>query len=204
MAILLHRRDQCHGHFPAPPARVPVRPHSACSGRPPAPETIRPSLWFLRMPRLQGPPMALGLTQKVVLVRGARHGSPVHIPIVSKARFPTLLQPETPAGNYCPRTVLASNPSTFSRDRTSVWRPIHARRRRFGSDQKLLRLTFRITGARGYPKSGLVSSRPRNQQLARRWLNLATETTLELFHKVGIPTLHLANPLPVNPVAAQA
>ena len=39
-----------------------VRPHSACGGRPPAPETIRPSPWFLRMPQLQGPPLALGLT----------------------------------------------------------------------------------------------------------------------------------------------
>ena len=39
-----------------------VRPHSACGGRPPAPETIEPSPWFLRMPQLQGPPVALGLT----------------------------------------------------------------------------------------------------------------------------------------------
>ena len=39
-----------------------VRPHSAWGGRPPAPETIRPSPWFLRMPQLQGPPLALGLT----------------------------------------------------------------------------------------------------------------------------------------------
>ena len=39
-----------------------VRPHSACGGRPPAPETIKPSPWFLRMPQLQGPPVALGLT----------------------------------------------------------------------------------------------------------------------------------------------
>ena len=37
-------------------------PHSACGGRPPAPETIKPSPWFLRMPQLQGPPMALSLT----------------------------------------------------------------------------------------------------------------------------------------------
>ena len=39
-----------------------ARPHSACGGLPPALETIRPSSWFLRMPQLQGPPMAQGLT----------------------------------------------------------------------------------------------------------------------------------------------
>ena len=39
-----------------------VRPHTACGGRPPAPEAIKPSPWFLRMPELQGPPMAAGLT----------------------------------------------------------------------------------------------------------------------------------------------
>ena len=39
-----------------------VRPHSALGGKPPAPETIKPSSWFLRMPQLQGPPMAQGLT----------------------------------------------------------------------------------------------------------------------------------------------
>ena len=39
-----------------------VRPHSACGGRPPAPKTIKPSPWFLRMSELQGPPMAVGLT----------------------------------------------------------------------------------------------------------------------------------------------
>ena len=39
-----------------------VRPYSACSGRPPAPKTIKPSPWFLRMPQLQGPPMAMSLT----------------------------------------------------------------------------------------------------------------------------------------------
>ncbi len=39
-----------------------VRPHSAWGGRPPATETIKPSPWFLRMPQLQGPPLALGLT----------------------------------------------------------------------------------------------------------------------------------------------
>ena len=38
------------------------RVHSACGGRPPAPETIKPSPWFLRMPQLQGPPLALSLT----------------------------------------------------------------------------------------------------------------------------------------------
>jgi aryl-alcohol dehydrogenase-like predicted oxidoreductase len=33
------------------------RPHGAYSGLPPAPETIKPSPWFLRMPQLLGPPM---------------------------------------------------------------------------------------------------------------------------------------------------
>ena len=32
-----------------------VRPHSACGGFPPAPEAIKPSPWFLRMPVLHGP-----------------------------------------------------------------------------------------------------------------------------------------------------
>ena len=39
-----------------------VRPHSAFGGQPPAPETIKPSSWFLRMPHLLGPPIAQGLT----------------------------------------------------------------------------------------------------------------------------------------------
>ena len=39
-----------------------VRPHSASGGRPPAPEAIKPSPWFLRMPQLHGPTMAAGLT----------------------------------------------------------------------------------------------------------------------------------------------
>lgn len=39
-----------------------VRPHSAYGGLRPAPETVKPSPWFLRMPQLQGSPMALGLT----------------------------------------------------------------------------------------------------------------------------------------------
>ena len=39
-----------------------ARPHSACGGLPPAPEALKPSPWFLRMPQLQGPPMAAGLT----------------------------------------------------------------------------------------------------------------------------------------------
>ena len=34
-----------------------VRPHGAYGGLPPAPETIKPSPWFLRMPQLLGPPM---------------------------------------------------------------------------------------------------------------------------------------------------
>ena len=39
-----------------------VRPHSACGGFLPAPEAIKPSPWFLRMPVLHGPPQVLGLT----------------------------------------------------------------------------------------------------------------------------------------------
>ena len=39
-----------------------VRPHSVYGGLPPAPETIKPSAWFLRMPQLLGPPVAQGLT----------------------------------------------------------------------------------------------------------------------------------------------
>jgi hypothetical protein len=39
-----------------------VRPHSSWGVRPPAPETIKPSSWFLRMPQLLGPPMAQRLT----------------------------------------------------------------------------------------------------------------------------------------------
>ena len=35
------------------------RPHSACGGFPPAPEAIKPSPWFLRMPVLHGPPQVL-------------------------------------------------------------------------------------------------------------------------------------------------
>jgi serine/threonine protein kinase len=37
--------------------RHTVPPHGAYSGLPPAPETIKPSPWFLRMPQLLGPPM---------------------------------------------------------------------------------------------------------------------------------------------------
>ena len=32
------------------------------TGFPPAPEAIKPSPWFLRMPVLHGPPQVLGLT----------------------------------------------------------------------------------------------------------------------------------------------
>ncbi len=43
-----------------------VRPHSALGYRPPAPEAVRPSSWFLKRPSLLGPPdrlrMAVGLT----------------------------------------------------------------------------------------------------------------------------------------------
>ncbi len=43
-----------------------VRPHSALGYRPPAPEAVRPSSWFLKRPSLLGPPdrlkMAAGLT----------------------------------------------------------------------------------------------------------------------------------------------
>jgi hypothetical protein len=39
-----------------------VRPHSACGGHSPAPEAVKPSPWFLRMPQFIDPPMAAGLT----------------------------------------------------------------------------------------------------------------------------------------------
>jgi len=39
-----------------------VRPHSAYGGLPPAPETTKPSPWFLRMPQLVGPQLSRGLT----------------------------------------------------------------------------------------------------------------------------------------------
>ena len=39
-----------------------ARPHSALGGLPPAPEAVKPSPWFLRMPHLLGPPMAAGPT----------------------------------------------------------------------------------------------------------------------------------------------
>ena len=56
-----------------------VRPHSACGGFPPAPEAIKPSPWFLRMPVLHGSPQVLGLTSDVVPLLGAgqfrSHGS---------------------------------------------------------------------------------------------------------------------------------
>ena len=39
-----------------------IRPHSAYRGLPPAPETVKPADWFLRMPQLLGPQMAQGLT----------------------------------------------------------------------------------------------------------------------------------------------
>ena len=39
-----------------------VRPHSACDRLPPAPETIKPSPWFLQMPQLIGPPIVQDLT----------------------------------------------------------------------------------------------------------------------------------------------
>ena len=52
-----------------------ARPHSAWGGLPPAPETIRPSSWLLRMPQLLGPPMAQCLTYGVVPNLGARHST---------------------------------------------------------------------------------------------------------------------------------
>ena len=39
-----------------------VRAHGAYGGLPPAPETIKPSPWFLRMPQLLGPPGPQSLT----------------------------------------------------------------------------------------------------------------------------------------------
>ena len=41
---------------------LPFTFHSACGGFPPAPEAIKPSPWFLRMPVLHRPPQVLGLT----------------------------------------------------------------------------------------------------------------------------------------------
>ena len=49
-----------------------VRPHSASGGRPPAPEAIKPSPWFLRMPQLHGPTMAPGLGNCIPLARRVR------------------------------------------------------------------------------------------------------------------------------------
>ena len=49
-----------------------VRPHSACGGFPPAPEAIKPSPWFLRMPVLHGPPQVLGLTYGCGTTLGGR------------------------------------------------------------------------------------------------------------------------------------
>ena len=57
-----------------------VRPHSACGGRPPAPEAIKPSPWSLRMPELHGPPMAVGLTWDVVSHWGARQRNSCEYP----------------------------------------------------------------------------------------------------------------------------
>ena len=54
------------GHSPEQIDRV-------LGGFPPAPEAIKPSPWFLRMPVLHGPPQVLGLTQDVVPLLGAGH-----------------------------------------------------------------------------------------------------------------------------------
>ena len=40
----------------------PARKEPELDGFPPAPEAIKPSPWFLRMPVLHGPPQVLGLT----------------------------------------------------------------------------------------------------------------------------------------------
>ena len=53
-----------------------VRPHSACGGFPPAPEAIKPSPWFLRMPVLHGPPQLLGLTLGCAAALGGRSSGP--------------------------------------------------------------------------------------------------------------------------------
>ena len=80
-----------------------VRPHSVYGGLPPAPETIKPSAWFLRMPQLLGPPVAQGLTYGVVPYRGARQ-LPVghldvtaHQPVVSSSNNTYALMAETGA-----------------------------------------------------------------------------------------------------------
>ena len=52
-----------------------VRPHSACGGFPPAPEAIKPSPWFLRMPVLHGSPQVLELTLGCGTALGGRSGS---------------------------------------------------------------------------------------------------------------------------------
>ena len=52
-----------------------VRPHSACGGFPPAPEAIKPSPWFLRMPVLHGPPTGAGTNIGCGTALGGRSGS---------------------------------------------------------------------------------------------------------------------------------
>ena len=62
-----------------------VRPHSACGGFPPAPEAIKPSPWFLRMPVLHGPPQVLGLTYGCGTTLGGRSVWSVCSPIAPSA-----------------------------------------------------------------------------------------------------------------------
>ena len=63
-----------------------VRPHSAWGGLPPAPEAVKPSSWFLRMPQLQGTAdgstsnigsgTTLGGTSRGAREHAARHAHP--------------------------------------------------------------------------------------------------------------------------------
>ena len=68
-----------------------VRPHSACGGFPPAPEAIKPSPWFLRMPVLHGPPQVLGTNIGCGTTLGGRS--------VMKWAVAMGLRPDNPAGD---------------------------------------------------------------------------------------------------------
>ena len=52
-----------------------VRPHSTCGGFPPAPEAIKPSPWFLRMPVLHGPSTGAGTNIGCGTTRPSRDGA---------------------------------------------------------------------------------------------------------------------------------
>ena len=69
-----------------------VRPHSACGGLPPAPEAIKPSPWFLRMPVLHGSPQVLELTLGCGTALGGRSlgGSVVETVIYYREKTPMI------------------------------------------------------------------------------------------------------------------